>query len=411
MKMNVLVIAEGAPNFWEQIAVGFHAAGCAVSFAVHGPDMIRDLLAAGRRFDLAVANQATMNALAVAARDNRGFPWRNHLGGLVMVQFHDVFREIPTLDQASQIFSWVGLPLTYWVYCARSADVLKRFPLYEAFFQQDLPVCLDAALAAPTPRPAFISDIAPFVVAAPSFAPSPSPSAGGPLAVYLGSCPHDSKTTISGPLSGGDLLAAMREHVAAGRAFDRAGFAEFLIERGMATLDDVRRCFVGEYVCAYGARVVQAARLMFVRALKQRFGDRFALYGDDWRRQGVAAEPADFSPPQDKYRAATACLDFGSQFIDASLYQRTMEIAAAGGRLLQLRQSDGGGPFAPYLDLVGFSDVEELASKLEELERPAARAAFCARQTEMAAHMRERLNPAAACRNAAARAMEREGER
>lgn len=397
MKTNVLVIAEGAPNFWEQIAIGFHAAGCAVSLAVHGPDMVRDLLAAGRRFDLAVANQATMNALAVTVRDNRGFPWRNHLGGLVMVQFHDVFREIPTLDQASQIFSWVGLPLTYWIYCARSAEILRRRPFYSAFFLGDLPISLDCGFSAPsTARPRFILDVGPHLAAGP--APAPTFAAeDGPLAVYLGSCSYGLPTPVrlDGPLAPTALHAAVTDYVRLGRPLDRAGFIEHLLEQGRISEADVLKCFAGEYLCVYGATVALGLRLMLARDLKRRFGERFALYGDDWARLGVPARPTDFAGPGMKYRGAAVCLDFGSQFVDASLYQRVTEIIAAGGRLLQLRQPDGGGALAPWADLIGFDDADDAAARLERLTRPEDRETFFARHAAFADFVRVRFDPAA----------------
>ncbi len=409
MRMNVLVIAEGAPNFWEQIAVGFHAAGCAVSLAAHGPDMIRSMLTAGRRFDFVIANQATINSLAVTVRDNRGFSWKNHIGGIVMIQFHDVFREIPTLDQASQIFSWVGLPLSYWIYCARSAEILRRRGFYPDFFLQDLPIVFDYGLSAPpSARPDFILDIGPHLAATSRVAPDVA-AENVPSAVYLGSCFYGLPVPVrpDGPLSPKALDSAIIDYIRLGRPLDRAGFIDHLLEEGRLAAADVPGCFAGEYLCAYGAKAALGLRLVLVRALKQRLGDRFALYGDDWGRLGVAARPADFSPPRGKYQQAAVSLDFGSQFIDASLYQRTMEILAAGGRLRQWRQSDGGGPLAPYADLIGFSEADELAARLETLDRPDERAAFFARQAEMTDFVRERLNPAVICRAAATRIMER----
>lgn len=395
---HVLIVGEGSPNFWFQIVVAFHAAGCRVSYVTLHSDLVGDLVRAGAAFDLVVTNQLGIHAFALPVRDDATVVWERHFKRFLMVQFHDVFRELPSLAQAGRIFGWKGMRLAYFVYCRKTFAFLQETKAYWDCLFSDLPIAFDDMLNFPETAPvAYVDDVAGAIIPR---NPAPEPERRElsffPKIIYIGSYFFDGTVCLrpDGPFP---TIASFQEAVAGylaqGRTFDRFGFVKDLFERGTISQTQLIDGHAGEYLYNYGCTVILPTRRQYVEFVKKTYGADFHLYGSDWQRFGLDSIPGERAADDSKYRSAFVSVDFGSTFVDNSLYQRIMQILASGGRLMQLRQPDSAEIYGPFADHVCFDSPEELRGKLDAAF--AAPAEFLARQTAFARYMRERYDPAA----------------
>ncbi len=103
-----------------------------------------------------------------------------------------------------------------------------------------------------------------------------------------------------------------------------------------------------------------AMRRARVRALQARYGDDFAVYGNDWARFGITARPAENDTAPLRYRAAAISLDFGSLSYDSMMFPRSCDIVQYGGFLLQSRLVDSDEVLGDLTPAVTFEDEAEM---------------------------------------------------
>jgi len=111
-------------------------------------------------------------------------------------------------------------------------------------------------------------------------------------------------------------------------------------------------------------------RFLYVTSLADALGDRFVLWGSDWKRLGVPmALPSNFSfrSTQLMYDSCYASLDMGSKSCGAHIYPRLADIIRAGGLPLQvtLTGNSAGEGLVPS-DLV-FDSLNECIEKAQQL--------------------------------------------
>ncbi|KAA0679273.1 glycosyltransferase [Roseomonas genomospecies 6] len=117
---------------------------------------------------------------------------------------------------------------------------------------------------------------------------------------------------------------------------------------------------------AFAAVFAVENRRRFATALRDAFGETFALWGDGWDRHGIAAHPV--SPhPRTLYHEAAACLDFGSLAYDTAIFPRTLEILKRDGLLVSWRHAGSGPLFGPLEADLTFGDGEEAVQRLAAL--------------------------------------------
>ena len=403
-KRHVLVVSEGQRNFWDHQAIGFHQAGCRVSYLPvrlneggKPVDNLALMLAArGEPFDLVVTNQAMVNAFAFTIRDNPTIDWGRLFPRIVMTQFHDVTREMPTLHQAPMVFGRHGVRFTYNVCCRETFDLLDKLSLFPDRLLTRLPVSFDVCLQGSDFD--LIGDIEPLLRPRPAPITTADVSAFSAGMIYIGAYYFDKRLVLrpDGPCrSVDDFVKVLNQYLPYGR--DRKlAFTEYLYDLGMMTIDQFLNSTAAEYTYNFGGLIVLPKRLEFVTILKKNFGSNFHLYGPDWANWGLDCFPVDKAADDDKYRNAFISVDFGSTLVDTSIYQRTQQILSSGGRLLQLRQTDADEVFGPFVDLVSFESAEDLLGKLGmALADPIA---FLVGHADFADFMRTRHDPGEVCR-------------
>lgn len=117
-----------------------------------------------------------------------------------------------------------------------------------------------------------------------------------------------------------------------------------------------------------------AERRAFCSALKDHYGPRFQLFGNDWARFGLDALPAELKLVHLRYRRAAVSLDFGSLSYDTAIFPRTADIVQDGGLLVQNQQVDSAAVFGPLAADMCFGTADELLVKAARLTAdPSAR--------------------------------------
>ena len=109
-------------------------------------------------------------------------------------------------------------------------------------------------------------------------------------------------------------------------------------------------------------------RYEIIKYLKEKFGEKFVLIGNDWKNYSINSLPSNFNPNYIKnlYRG-NICLDFGSAEGSSSLYSRSNGIVEAGGLILQSKQIDSldiWGNLEDKITFKNFNDLELIINKL-----------------------------------------------
>ena len=109
-------------------------------------------------------------------------------------------------------------------------------------------------------------------------------------------------------------------------------------------------------------------RYEIIKYLKEKFGEKFVLIGNDWKNYSINSLPSNFNPNYIKnlYRG-NICLDFGSAEGSSSLYSRSNGIVEAGGLILQSKQIDSTdiwGNLEDKITFKNFNDLELIINKL-----------------------------------------------
>lgn len=399
-QFRVLIVSEGTVNFWVQFAIGFHAAGCQVSFVSLHDGLIDRIRADDTPFDLVVINQQALYSFAIAIRDNPAIAWGRWFKHFLMVQFHDIGRELPTMTQAPLILGKHDINISYLIYCSKSREFLEKTGIYDNYIFSDLPVSFDSRLKYPEDAPVpYIDDIGDDIVPR-----NPPPPADGVLAfhprlLYIGSYFFNGALGLQpdGPFK---TVAAFRHAMAAyqqrGRPAERFGFIDALYEQGDINAADFFNNRAAEYLYNYCCLTILPVRLDYVRFVKEKYGHDFHLYGEEWKDFGLDCVVVHRAADDAKYRSAFISVDFGSTYLDTSLYQRTAQILGGGGRLLQLRQPDSAAVYGELADQVCFDSPAQLAEKIDDAF--AAPRQFLARQAALTDHIRRRHDPERLCR-------------
>jgi hypothetical protein len=120
-----------------------------------------------------------------------------------------------------------------------------------------------------------------------------------------------------------------------------------------------------------------AGRRAYCAALKERYGARFQLFGNDWAPFGIAALPQETKLVHLRYRAAALSLDFGSLSYDTLLFPRSADIVQDGGLLVQSRLADSAEVLGDLGPAMTFEDAAGLMALTDGLlADPARRAAL-----------------------------------
>lgn len=396
---RILVVSQGTHDFWQQIAMAYHALGCRVALVSHRPGLALELAARGETYDAVLTNQEAINHLALTLRDNRTVDWPRTFRCFVMVQYHDVIRELPTLQQASVIFGWSAIPFVYQAVCRRTADFLRRTGLHANMVYAPTPFVFGRSIEVTQSKTDnYVADVAEVQRPEPAFAAQPYTPLSAPDILYCATCVPVKQIVLrpDGPLATiPEFIAALDAHTRRGRVLDRLSFIEDLLERGVLGPQHIADATAAEYLFNYGIVVVQDIRKTYVRALRAKFGSRFDLFGLDWDRIGIDSIPVERAAAPQRYNNALVSIDLGSQFIDLSFYQRTIQIMESGGRLLQLGQIDRDDAYGPFADAVCFDDVGGLMARLDAaLGDPDG---FRSWQTGFRRHLEARFHPDAVC--------------
>lgn len=297
-------------------------------------------------------------------------------GLVVMVQLDSIFYELPFLESVRRSPHYAGnIPIAYWLSCSRSAAFLDNYCQEIDHFHQLSPLLTQAMLALPegylcppgkidqhtTPISNWLDPMAQKlreqyrgkIYFGGSYDDFSSPPVDWP---ERGACPTSELDSIaSSVMAGGQRL------------MDKISCVEQLLKRqDRRYLDHVVE-FKGyhHYFLKYQA---VHERGPIVRALKQRYGDEFYLFGGEWSRLGLPHYPnnvfSEFDPAA-YYRCSPVSLDFGSQQLDSGWYQRSMETIKYGGRPLQLRRHDSAAIYGDVEASVAFDSVDRLFNAID----------------------------------------------
>lgn len=388
---TVLIPVEGEWHhwLWGQIAIAFHRAGCRAVMVRLQPGCFRECAAAGGFYDLVILNQVAMNHFWVDVGTAPDVDWHRHFHAFAMLQYHDVCSELFTLLRAADLTRRYGFPIYHWSYCTASAAFLrKHFPEHPVF---ECPPPLSAEELVLF-DPDFGRTHLIFELDETRIGRVDAYLAGGAgrerpgtadCAVYYGAY-EDTITFHLNP----EAALKPAEVAALGRAYreavgtpTRVGFMDWLIESGRVRLDrgSIRSLTdLGEYLWIFSRAGAYEERGRFAASAWKRFGDRVRIYGGNWDRLGVGHLPADFASWPFSYAAAKVCIDFGSQYIDSGLYQRTLQVIGFGGRLLQGRKYDSDLVYGRHASELCFNDEEDLLERLGRIldEPPGTPAAW-----------------------------------
>lgn len=398
--IRILVISESNADFWVQLAIGFHAAGCHVSFTSLYDGLLDDLVAAEQSFDLIILNQQALFSFAIPIRDREPCDWKKYFKRFLVIQFHDVARELPTLLQAPYVFSRYDINVGYMIYCRESLNFIRTYNINCDYIFSDFPISFDFCLKFPIDtKVPYIKDLGDALVSRIPPPPLDGVLAFYPRILYFGSYFFSNAIFLSddGPFKNiQEFRAAADEYIGLGKPLVRLGFIENLYKNGKITNNDFFTGRACECLYNYCCLTVLPVRLNYIRFMKERYGHEMHLYGDDWKNFDIEHFPSRFTKDDD-YRSAFISVDFGSTYLDTSIYQRTIQILGSGGRLLQLRQPDAADVYGPFADHVCFDTPGQLGEKIDAaLENPRQ---FLAEQAAFADYMRRRHDPETVCRN------------
>jgi hypothetical protein len=107
-------------------------------------------------------------------------------------------------------------------------------------------------------------------------------------------------------------------------------------------------------------------RLHYVRRIKENFGKRFLLIGDDFLKLGLPAEPSNHQMTEALYLRSKVAVDFGSACYDSSIYSRSSRIISSNSCLIQLEQFDAKQVFKEAHDSTVFNSSESMLTRIEK---------------------------------------------
>lgn len=399
VNFRILVIREGTFDFWNNFIIGFSLNGNRVSYVDFNEKVVDSIISHGEKFDLVVANQMGIHALCAAVRDNPGKNWRENFENFLMVQYHDIGRELPTLLQAKKILDSHSIQLHYLLNCKSSADFIEEKNIFQNIIFSHLPISFDYEIAHNAKNSlGNIVDVASVSKKNSDSDESKSVLEFYPKILYIGSYFFDGRIFLSHEgtfVSFEQFMEKFNDYNYERNLPDRFGFINYIDEMGFVNEKVLYNGAVGEYLYDYCCLNILPMRRDYVVFTKNTYNADFHLYGKEWNKFGVFGIPFEKAADNKKYASAFISVDFGSTYLDTSIYQRTMQILSSGGRLLQLRQPDSRDIYEDFSDYVCFNTKEDLKKKIDEaLENPLA---FIRRQQNFSQFIKENFNEKTVC--------------
>lgn len=334
--MRFAVVPYGSVDLWRELALALALAGHRVE--VHWPDRLDGL--AGERYDGVFTMYVALGTVAAKTADP-----------IVVMGWDAVFDELGALRAA--LAARPDGRLLYWIVCPAAAAFAATHLPEVLSFHLPLPVHPDLYLTLEHGLTLEAGSVAAHTIGIDAIIADLIRSFGepDPAVVYLG--------RYDDPQAPLDLPAAMRRlpmdaliadgyrHFRGGGSATIVGWIAAQMRSHGLSLDADEPVVTGLYRMARKI-VADVCRRPAVEALSRAFGERFWLYGDEWRAIGLPARP---SRPEEShlrsllYRRAGVSVDLGSNSLDTGWYARPMEILKYGGRLLQLRRTDSGALF------------------------------------------------------------------
>lgn len=369
MNFRILVIREGTFDFWNNFSIGFSLNGHRVSYVDFNEKVVDCIISHGEKFDLVVANQMGIHALCAAVRDNPGKNWHEHFEKFLMVQYHDIGRELPTLLQAKKILDSHSIQLHYILNCKSSADFIEEKNIFQNIIFSHLPISLDYEIAHNDKSSlGNIVDVVSIFKEKMKSDESKNVLEFYPKIIYIGSYFFDGRIFMSHGgtfVSFEQFMEKFNDYNYERSLPDRFGFVKYIDKMGFVNEKVLYNGAVGEYLYDYCCLNILPMRRDYVVFTKKTYNGDFHLYGKEWNNFGVFGISVEKAADNAKYASAFISVDFGSTYLDTSIYQRTMQILSSGGRLLQLRQPDSRDIYEDFSDHVCFNTKEELKQKID----------------------------------------------
>lgn len=369
-----ILIYNRVTSLTREIALSFQAAGHHVAYSREDPECLSRVVSYGPRYDMVIATEPYANRFRQILQQNPNIAWDQHFGTLVVIQFHDIAQELSHLIEMHEACEGFNLGFAYWAYCSATVHFLKSIGARFKIIHENLPIVAERELVLPDAEKKLIPDVSSYVRAksftldneytatagAPAvifFGQCSFPSAYNPLWVFPEDAPVDYNTVVDA------LNRSLAASLAAGVPVDRLGFCLDMVASGTLPVESFA-AHAAQCINIYARLVVEQARQKFCQMLRSIYGPRFALYGGGWHTVGLESFP-DCWDTDAKYQEALIAIDFGSLFLDTSLYTRSHEVVVGGGRLLQLKQADSVDAYGPFHDLVCFSDAPGMLTRIE----------------------------------------------
>ncbi len=134
------------------------------------------------------------------------------------------------------------------------------------------------------------------------------------------------------------------------------------------------------YDAWFNYHLARMTRRPFVQRLKREFKDRFLLFGDDWAKEGIEAEPTSIVNREVIYNRMPISIDFGSTGFETCFFPRPIEIVKVGGCLVAYRRPDSELFFGDNCAKMVFADADEMCERVDGLLQGETERELCRRK-------------------------------
>ncbi len=399
--MNILIVNEGSDDFWCHISIGFHLLGHNVYYVSLYDNLALNISRSNVDFDLIITNQMGIHEFAALIRDNRDKSWKEKFKNFLMIQFHDIGRELPTIVQGGQILAAHGIGLTYMASCRESFEFMKKHQIYKDVIYSHFPISFDYEFSENSKINRFeVKKTSDLIVRKIKAEPDSNFMTFFPKIIYIGAYFFDGKVCLrsDGPIKTLEsFMSIMSEYKNKNNESNRFGFINYLYDSKIVSDREIINGIAAEYMYNYCCLSILSSRRDFVVFSKNTYGGDFHLYGKEWMKFGVDSIDMERAADNKKYKSSFISVDFGSTYLDISIYQRTMQIIGSGGRLLQLKQADSDEIYGDFSDHICFESKSELKEKVDKyLSNPLP---FIRKHEEFLKEMRNKFNEKKICQD------------
>jgi hypothetical protein len=366
--LKTIIISCGRPYQWEQIAIAVSRAGLNPTLASWSPDILEKLKSMDTHYDVVITTRYVLAEIHnyMVRQGN------NDLFGLgtkfVVVQYDDIISEIFVVSRVQEAFQRFGLKhrCVLWTYCEKSyAFIKKHEPGIECIYGSH-PIygnCRLDVAGASGRNPYFCEDVLQHTIRINDncFVAGFGRKEFSEKLVFLGNVPDKLPPWEKfGFRSSDEINDIILPYVSRNPDGNTLHFVEYMIGEGLGDMNsnNIAKTMYLVWQCAQ--HYSREARVKYARQLKKEYGDRFVVYGAGWEKYGVPALPANQDDALLIYGSAAACVDLGSIYIEACVYQRSIEILGMGGRIIQKRHHDTDKVYGLYSPLASFRDVSDI---------------------------------------------------